>query len=229
MALLDPKFSGFARERVVKFSAAAGLTEYSDALKPLMGALFPAEDIRDTIGEYVASLGLKQLRIAETEKYAHVTFFLNGGREDPFAGEDRILVPSPKIATYDQQPEMSAYEVTKRLEDAILSNKYDLIVVNYANPRHGGPYRHDGGRDQGGGSDRCLSWPLARGGGEGGWRDAAHRRSRQCRTDARSGNRRTPSRTPRSMCPPSSSTRRATRGSNSPMASSPMWRPRFSI
>jgi len=134
LALLDPKFTGFKRARVVAFSAAAGLTEYSDALNGLMGALFPAEDIRDTIGEYVASLGLKQLRIAETEKYAHVTFFLNGGREQPFADEDRILVPSPKIATYDEQPEMSAFDVTAKLENAILSNKYDLVVVNYANP-----------------------------------------------------------------------------------------------
>ena len=79
-------------------------------------------------------LGLKQLRIAETEKYAHVTFFLNGGREEPFAGEDRILVPSPKVATYDLKPEMSALEVTDKLESAIASGKYDLIVVNYANP-----------------------------------------------------------------------------------------------
>lgn len=133
LALLDPNFTGFERPRVVTFSAAAGLTEYSNALNRLMGALYPAEDIRDTLGEYVASLGLTQLRIAETEKYAHVTFFLNGGREEPFAGEDRILVPSPKIATYDQQPEMSAFEVTKKLEDAVLSGKYDLVVVNYAN------------------------------------------------------------------------------------------------
>ncbi|HTO39792.1 MAG TPA: 2,3-bisphosphoglycerate-independent phosphoglycerate mutase, partial [Rhizomicrobium sp.] len=121
LALLDPHFSGFERPRVVAFAAAAGLTEYSDALNTLMGALYPADDIRDTLGEYVASLGLTQLRIAETEKYAHVTFFLNGGREAPFAGEDRILVPSPKIATYDQQPEMSAFEVTSKLEAAILS------------------------------------------------------------------------------------------------------------
>ncbi len=134
LALLDPKFGGFERARVVEFSAAAGLTEYSDTLNKLMGALYPADDIRDTIGEYVASLGLKQLRIAETEKYGHVTFFLNGGRETPFVGEDRILVPSPKVATYDQQPEMSAFDVTTKLEDAILSNKYDLVVVNYANP-----------------------------------------------------------------------------------------------
>jgi 2,3-bisphosphoglycerate-independent phosphoglycerate mutase len=134
IALLDPAFKDFDRARVVQFCAAAGLTEYSEPLKAFMTALFPAEDIGDTIGEYVASLGLKQLRIAETEKYAHVTFFLNGGREEPFAGEDRILVPSPRIATYDQQPEMSAFEVTKKLEDAILSEKYDLVVVNYANP-----------------------------------------------------------------------------------------------
>jgi 2,3-bisphosphoglycerate-independent phosphoglycerate mutase len=133
-ALLDPAFDGFTRKRLPQFSAAAGLTEYSEALKPLMSSLFPPEDIRGTLGEVVANLGLKQLRIAETEKYAHVTFFLNGGREEQFAGEDRILVPSPKVATYDLQPEMSAPTVTDRLEVAILSGKYDLIVCNFANP-----------------------------------------------------------------------------------------------
>jgi 2,3-bisphosphoglycerate-independent phosphoglycerate mutase len=99
-----------------------------------MGAIFPPEVIRKTIGDIVAAEGLKQLRVAETEKYAHVTFFLNGGRERPYRGEDRILVPSPKIATYDLQPEMSAFEVTEKLESAILSHNYNLIVVNYANP-----------------------------------------------------------------------------------------------
>ena len=133
-ALLVPKFAGFTRARKIKFSAAAGMTEYSEPLKAYMGALFPPEPIRMTLGEVAAKLGLKQLRIAETEKYAHVTYFLNGGRERPFAGEDRILVPSPKVATYDRQPEMSAYELTERLEKAIASGKYDLIVVNYANP-----------------------------------------------------------------------------------------------
>jgi 2,3-bisphosphoglycerate-independent phosphoglycerate mutase len=133
-ALLDPAFGGFPRARVPKFSAAAGLTEYSVPLKAFMTSIFPPEDIRETIGEYASELGLKQLRIAETEKYAHVTFFLNGGREEPFPGEDRILVPSPKVATYDLKPEMSAVEVTDKLETAILSGKYDLIVVNYANP-----------------------------------------------------------------------------------------------
>ena len=133
-ALLDPGFEGFKRPRTVKFSAAAGLTEYSEALRPFMAAIFPPEDVRETLGEVVAEHHLNQLRIAETEKYAHVTFFLNGGREDQFAGEDRILVPSPKVATYDRKPEMSAFEVTEKLEQAIGSGKYDLIVCNYANP-----------------------------------------------------------------------------------------------
>jgi len=133
-ALLDKGFDGFARGRVAHFAAAAGLTEYSDALKPWMSSVFPPEDVRETLGEVVAEHHMKQLRIAETEKYAHVTFFLNGGREDQFAGEDRILVPSPKVATYDHKPEMSAYQVTEKLEEAIASGKYDLIVCNYANP-----------------------------------------------------------------------------------------------
>jgi 2,3-bisphosphoglycerate-independent phosphoglycerate mutase len=132
--LLDPDFDGFARSRIVKFSAAAGLTEYSEHLAKLMRALFPPEDIRETLGQYVSELGMKQLRVAETEKYAHVTFFLNGGREEVFPGEDRILIPSPKVATYDEKPEMSAPEVIKALETAIASGKYDLIVVNFANP-----------------------------------------------------------------------------------------------
>ena len=134
LALLDPGFRGFERSRVIKFSAAAGLTEYSEELAALMAAVFPPEDVRETLGEVMAEHGLKQLRIAETEKYAHVTFFLNGGREDPFPGEDRILVPSPKVATYDHKPEMSAYQVTDKLVEAIASGKYDLIVANYANP-----------------------------------------------------------------------------------------------
>jgi 2,3-bisphosphoglycerate-independent phosphoglycerate mutase len=133
-ALLDKGFEGFARNRVAQFAAAAGLTEYSESLKALMGSVFPPEDVRETLGEVIAEKGMRQLRIAETEKYAHVTFFLNGGREDQFAGEDRILVPSPKVATYDHKPEMSAYQVTEKLEEAIASGQYDLIVCNYANP-----------------------------------------------------------------------------------------------
>jgi len=95
--------------------------------------LFPKENVDNTLGEYLSSCGLKQLHTAETEKYAHVTFFFNGGREEPFAGEDRILVPSPKVATYDLKPEMSAFEVKDKLVDAIKQDKYDFIVVNFAN------------------------------------------------------------------------------------------------
>ncbi len=156
-ALLDPDFKGFARARIVKFSAAAGLTEYSDALKPLMASLFAPEELHETLGEYVSRLGLKQLRVAETEKYAHVTFFLDGGREEPFAGEDRILIPSPKVATYDLKPEMSAYEVTDQLEAAIASGKYDLVVVNYANPDMVGHTGMLGAAEQAVAAiDRCL-------------------------------------------------------------------------
>ncbi|HUZ73501.1 MAG TPA: 2,3-bisphosphoglycerate-independent phosphoglycerate mutase [Stellaceae bacterium] len=132
-ALLDPDFKAFARQRVVRFAAAAGLTEYSSELKRLLAALFPPEPMNDTFGECVAKAGLTQLRIAETEKYAHVTFFFNGGQEEEFPGETRILVPSPKVATYDLHPEMSAPEVTDRLVAAIDAGTFDAIVVNFAN------------------------------------------------------------------------------------------------
>jgi 2,3-bisphosphoglycerate-independent phosphoglycerate mutase len=132
-ALLDPNFSGFARDRVVRFAAAAGLTEYSSELNPFLATLFPPLDLSDTFGEIVAKAGLHQLRIAETEKYAHVTFFFNGGQETLFPGEERILVPSPKVATYDLQPEMSAPEVTDRLVEAIEGGRFDVVVLNYAN------------------------------------------------------------------------------------------------
>ena len=95
--------------------------------------LFPKDDVSNTLGEYLSSKGLKQLHTAETEKYAHVTFFLNGGREQPFEGEDRVLVPSPKVATYDLQPEMSAFEVKDKLVENIKKDTYDFIVVNFAN------------------------------------------------------------------------------------------------
>jgi 2,3-bisphosphoglycerate-independent phosphoglycerate mutase len=133
-ALLDPMFDGFARPRIVKFAAALGLTEYSTALNSFLGTLFPQIALANGLGEIVAKAGLTQLRIAETEKYAHVTFFLNGGEERVFPGEDRVLVPSPKVATYDLKPEMSAQEVTDRLVEAIDAQRFDLIVVNYANP-----------------------------------------------------------------------------------------------
>ena len=133
IALLDPAFVTFHRPRRPAFVAAAGMTEYSSDLNRLMAALFPTDALTDTLGEVVARAGLKQLRAAETEKYAHVTFFLNGGEERMFEGEDRILVPSPKVATYDLKPEMSAPELTDRLVEANGSGRYDLIVANYAN------------------------------------------------------------------------------------------------
>ena len=132
-ALLDPAFDGFERPRTVKFAAALGMSEYSEQHNRWMETLFPPEIPANVLGEAVAGAGLKQLRIAETEKYAHVTFFLNGGREAPFAGEQRILVPSPKVATYDLQPQMSAPELTDRLVEAVADGGYDLIAVNYAN------------------------------------------------------------------------------------------------
>ncbi len=133
-ALLDPDFSGFARKRVVRFAAAIGMAQYSTELDKLMGTIFPPQTLKEILGEVVSEAGRKQLRMAETEKYAHVTYFLNGGREEPYSGEDRILVPSPKVATYDLQPEMSAPELTDKAVGAISSGKYDLIVLNYANP-----------------------------------------------------------------------------------------------
>ena len=132
-ALLDPAFSGFAREKTVHFAAALGLVEYSAELNRFLDTLFAPEDLSRTFGEVISDAGLKQLRIAETEKYAHVTFFFNGGRELVFPGEERILVPSPKVATYDLKPEMSAPEVTDKVVDAIRSGRFDVIVLNYAN------------------------------------------------------------------------------------------------
>jgi 2,3-bisphosphoglycerate-independent phosphoglycerate mutase len=131
-AFVDPKFAGFERARAFALSAFVTLTEYSAAL-PVTAVAFPPQSLGNSLGEYLAALGLHQLRIAETEKYAHVTFFFSGGREEPYAGEDRILVPSPKVATYDLKPEMSCPEVTDKLVAAIRSGQYDFIVCNIAN------------------------------------------------------------------------------------------------
>ena len=132
-ALADPDFDGFVRERTVAFAARTGMVDYSDKLKAHYDALFQAAELTDILSEVVANAGLKQLHIAETEKYAHVTFFFNGGREEPFPGEERVLVNSPRVATYDLQPEMSAAEVTDKLVAAIEGGTFDFIVVNYAN------------------------------------------------------------------------------------------------
>jgi len=108
------------------------MTQY-DASMPNVEVAFKPQSLKNTIGEYISNKGMTQLRIAETEKYAHVTFFFNGGVEQPYEGEDRILVKSPAVATYDLQPEMSAYEVTDKLVAAIKTGKYDMIILNYAN------------------------------------------------------------------------------------------------
>ncbi|MEX2454860.1 MAG: 2,3-bisphosphoglycerate-independent phosphoglycerate mutase [Rhodospirillaceae bacterium] len=133
-ALLDPAFDDFARRRVVRFAAALGFTEYSTRHNALMKTMFPPTALTNILASLLANAGKRQLRIAETEKYAHVTFFFNGGEETPFPGEDRVLIPSPKVATYDLQPEMSAAELTDRLVAEIESGTYDFILVNYANP-----------------------------------------------------------------------------------------------
>ena len=132
-ALLDPTFGDFARDRRVDFAASVGMCSYSETLDRLAGTMFPPQQVADGLGTVVSSAGLRQLRIAETEKYAHVTFFLNGGEELEMPGEERILVPSPKVATYDLKPEMSAPEVTDHVVEAIAGGRFDLIVVNYAN------------------------------------------------------------------------------------------------
>ncbi|MDO8810771.1 MAG: 2,3-bisphosphoglycerate-independent phosphoglycerate mutase [Gallionella sp.] len=130
-ALTDEAFNGFSRARLPKLASFVSLSSYGEDFH--LPCAYPPTTIHNGFGEYISNLGLKQLRIAETEKYAHVTYFFNGGREQPYPGEDRILVPSPKVATYDLKPEMSAFEVTEKLEAAILSRQYHAIICNYAN------------------------------------------------------------------------------------------------
>lgn len=132
-ALSDKEFDGFTRQKTVDFAVSVGMAEYSVDHNRFMKTLFAPEALTKIFGEVVADQGLTQLRIAETEKYAHVTFFFNGGEEREFPGESRILIPSPKVATYDLKPEMSVYEVTDSLVDAIENKRFDVIVCNFAN------------------------------------------------------------------------------------------------
>ena len=129
---VDPEFKGFERKNGFFPVNFVCMTQY-DATMPNVDVAFKPQTLKNTLGEYVSNKGMTQLRIAETEKYAHVTFFFNGGVEKQYEGEDRILVKSPAVATYDLQPEMSAYEVTDKLVPAIESGKYDMIILNYAN------------------------------------------------------------------------------------------------
>jgi 2,3-bisphosphoglycerate-independent phosphoglycerate mutase len=131
-ALTDPRFDAFTREQFPRLGYFCSLTSYGEDFAHIPAAFAP-QNVANGFGEYIAAQGLKQLRIAETEKYAHVTYFFSGGNENPYAGEERILVPSPKVATYDLKPEMSAREVTDRLVEAIKSRKFDAIICNFAN------------------------------------------------------------------------------------------------
>ena len=158
-ALIDPQFDGFQRKSTVSFATALGLVSYSATLNKLCDALFPPVYLQKTLGEVVANASRRQLRMAETEKYAHVTFFFNGRSEVPFAGEERQLVPSPKVATYDLQPEMSAPELTDKLVTAIGSGAFDLIVVNYAN---GDMVGHTGDLDAAMAAVRCVDDCIGR-------------------------------------------------------------------
>ncbi len=133
-ALVDPAFAGFSRAATRAFVGAAGMASYGEELDPFVVTLFPRDALTNGLGEIVAKAGRTQIRMAETEKYPHVTYFLNGGRETPYVGEVRVMVPSPKVATYDLQPEMSAPELTARAVSAIRSGTFDLIVLNFANP-----------------------------------------------------------------------------------------------
>lgn len=131
-AFLEPQNTYFQQDKQPKLSAFVMLTEYAADIKA--ECAFPPESLKNVLGEVIANLGLKQLRIAETEKYAHVTFFFNGGQEAPFEGEDRLLIRSPNVATYNLKPEMSAPELSEKFVEAVLSHRYDLIVCNFANP-----------------------------------------------------------------------------------------------
>ncbi len=132
-ALGDMEFNGFERKKIIHFAELVGMVEYSVDHNRFMKTIFAPESLKNIFGEVVAKNNLTQLRIAETEKYAHVTFFFNGGEEKEFKGEDRILINSPKVATYDLKPEMSVYEVTTTLTDVIEKQKYDVIICNFAN------------------------------------------------------------------------------------------------
>ena len=156
-AFVEPDFTGFARHRQPQSIGFVMLTRYAaDIPAP---CAYPPASLDNVLGEYLAKQGKTQLRIAETEKYAHVTFFFSGGREDPFTGEERILIPSPQVATYDLQPEMSAPEVTDRIVEVIDQQRFDVIIVNYAN---GDMVGHTGDFDAAVKAVECLDVCIGR-------------------------------------------------------------------
>ncbi len=133
-AFLDPAFDAFDRGRPVRFAGAVGIAQFSVELDRFMATMFPPLSLHNGLGETVSRAGLAQLRMAETEKYPHVTYFFNGGIETPWEGQESVLIPSPKVATYDLQPEMSAPELTARAVELIGSGRFDVVIINYANP-----------------------------------------------------------------------------------------------
>ena len=167
--LVDPDFTGFERKKGFFPLTYVCMTQY-DATMPNVDVAYKPESLTNTFGEYISNKGLTQLRIAETEKYAHVTFFFNGGVEKQYPGEDRILVKSPAVATYDLQPEMSAYEVTDKMVEAVKSGKYDALQL-----RHGGPHRRVRSCGEGCGSRGHLRRPCGGGRQGDGRLCAAHR------------------------------------------------------
>ncbi|MEH6387181.1 MULTISPECIES: 2,3-bisphosphoglycerate-independent phosphoglycerate mutase [Pseudomonas] len=156
-AFVEPDFDGFTRQRQIQLGGFVMLTQYAANIPA--PCAFPPSSLDNVLGEYLAKQGKTQLRIAETEKYAHVTFFFSGGREEPFEGEERILIPSPQVATYDLQPEMSAPEVTDRIVEAIEQQRYDVIIVNYAN---GDMVGHTGVFEAAVAAVECLDACIAR-------------------------------------------------------------------
>ncbi len=156
-AFVEPDFSGFTRPRELQLAGYVMLTQYAASIPA--PCAYPPASLDNVLGEYLAKQGKTQLRIAETEKYAHVTFFFSGGREEPFEGEERILIPSPQVATYDLQPEMSAPEVTDRIVEAIEQQRYDVIIVNYAN---GDMVGHTGVFDAAVAAVECLDKCIGR-------------------------------------------------------------------
>lgn len=184
-AFVNADFDGFARKKVVNLDFVM-LTEYAADIK--VACAYPPASLANTFGEWMAKHDKTQLRISETEKYAHVTFFFNGGVEEPFKGEERILINSPKVATYDLQPEMSSAELTEKLVAAIKGGKYDTIICNYPN---GDMVGHTGVMEAAVKAVEALIAASTSGSGGGiRWRPTAdHRRPRQRRADARPGHR----------------------------------------
>ena len=140
----DKDFNEFNREKTIEFSSLLGMVPYSKKLDMIIPSLFPEKVIKNSLGEVLSSANLKQLRIAETEKYPHVTFFFNGGHEKLFDGEERVLIPSPKVKTYDLAPKMGANKITKEIVEKIKNKSFDVIIANFANPDmvgHTGNYK----------------------------------------------------------------------------------------